>query len=741
MKAADWSEVAARAGRMSAHEIYTRLRQAFSKRWDVFAWRAGIAPPAPPARALQAGCGRFFFESQDLSETLELVRHHATREAEETVADAETILRHEIPLLGYGRLAYGPEIDWHLDIVHGKRAPLRPWHQIPYLDFETVGDHKVIWELNRHQHLVTLALAAVLANETRFTDELVRQWRHWQEHNPYPLGINWASSLEVAFRSLSWIWVDRLLEGSEAAPERFRKELRAALAANGRYILKYLSAYFAPNTHLLGEVVALFFIGAIYPDLPGARRSRSEGWRIICQEMERQVRADGLHFEQSIYYHVYALDFFLHARLLAQRNAVPIPAAFDRKLAAMFELLAAVSAAGVTPGMGDDDGGRVFRPSRNRAEHMLDPLGAGAALFHRPGWKGAGRGLTIESILLLGPGGVREYLDLPATPRAARSRACPDSGIYVLVSSEPELWQLTVDAGPFGYGNCGHAHADALSVQLAGAGAAWLVDTGTGSYMEREARERLRGTRSHNTLEVDGVSHAVPDLPFRWKNPPHTLVERWENTPGFDYLRASHDGYQRLPARVVHRRHVARAAGFWFILDEIGGEGRHELLISWHFAPGLEVREIAAGGLLAVDPRGRSLTLLAEGGEWQLSIEEGSCSPVYGAILPCPIVRFRAACELPAWLATVLIPGEPECAVTRGEAHGARCYDLTIAGTTHRLLFGERPWWTGHCEGDAEFALFQFTAAGLELVGAAAGAVSKMKSPIPKPHRRAAPPE
>jgi hypothetical protein len=41
--------------------------------------------------------------------------------------------------------------------VHGKRAPLNPWFKIPFLDFAVVGDHKVTWELNRHQHLVTLA--------------------------------------------------------------------------------------------------------------------------------------------------------------------------------------------------------------------------------------------------------------------------------------------------------------------------------------------------------------------------------------------------------------------------------------------------------------------------------------------------------------------------------------------------------------------------------------------------------
>src|SRR5208283_4867807 len=103
--------------------------------------------------------------------------------------------------------------------------------------------------------------------------ELIAQWRAWINANPYPMGINWGSTLEVAFRSLSWIWVDHLLAGTaERTPEyeHFRSELLPALAFHGRYIERYLSAYFSPNTHLLGEAVALFFLGTLYPQMPGA---------------------------------------------------------------------------------------------------------------------------------------------------------------------------------------------------------------------------------------------------------------------------------------------------------------------------------------------------------------------------------------------------------------------------------------------------------------------------------------
>ena len=156
-----------------------------------------------------------FFLAVKLSARAELLRKHLPGEAAEILREADEICGHRFRLLGYENLDYGREIDWHLDPVHGKRAPLDPWFKIPFLDFAAVGDHKVTWELNRHQHLVTLAKAQLLSGERneKYARELMAQWRSWIKANPYPLGINWASTLEVAFRSLSWIWVDQLLAG------------------------------------------------------------------------------------------------------------------------------------------------------------------------------------------------------------------------------------------------------------------------------------------------------------------------------------------------------------------------------------------------------------------------------------------------------------------------------------------------------------------------------------------------
>ena len=465
---------------MSPAELTTRAQQAYSKHWS-----------RPPACRLVAS---------PLTPTL----------PDLPPLTGNVNLR-RFDLLGYKDLDFGDPIDWHFDPVHHKHAPRKPWYQIPFLDFNQVGDHKIIWELNRHQHLVALAQAG-------FRDEIVAQWTHWQSENPYPIGINWASTLEVAFRALSWLWVRHIIGD-------FHPGLLSALHLHGWYIERFLSTYFSPNTHLLGEGVALFAIGLLCPQIAEAPRWQARGWKIVLRQAETQVRPDGFHFEQSVYYHIYARDFFEFARALAAKNAIPIPPSFDRTIERMTEALSALSQAGRPPNFGDDDGGRVIgSPARPLAPSPTHPVG----------------------------------------------------GIYTMTGHHSQLF---IDAGPQGALTAGHGHADALSIQLITAGRPILIDPGTFCYVCPE-RDRFRGTAAHNTLQVDGRDQAQPNGPFAWTGLPETTVDRWHTSDSYDFFAGHHNGYHP----VIHHRWVFGLKNkFWLVRDLVPISTSHHLAIHWHY--------------------------------------------------------------------------------------------------------------------------------------------------------------
>src|SRR5438874_955371 len=86
------------------------------------------------------------------------------------------------------------------------------------------------------EEIPTRAKAYWLTGREQLITELLALWYHWQKENSYPIGVNWASSLEVAFRSLSWLWVRHLLAECRVVPQRFWADLTRALALNGRHI-------------------------------------------------------------------------------------------------------------------------------------------------------------------------------------------------------------------------------------------------------------------------------------------------------------------------------------------------------------------------------------------------------------------------------------------------------------------------------------------------------------------------
>ncbi|PYX29072.1 MAG: hypothetical protein DMG80_15260 [Acidobacteria bacterium] len=709
--ALEWQNKLARLSQMNWDEVHTRLSQEVHKRSDFLRHRIGLPPEAVRLHKGTARRPKFFFPSGGARERAELLRAHLPAEALEILHQADDIRRHHFRLLGYENLDYGAEIDWHLDRVHEKRAPLEPWFKIPFLEFALVGDHKVTWELNRHQHLVTLAKAWLLSNDEKYVRELIAQWHSWMKANPYPLGINWGSSLEVALRSLSWIWVDQLIVDAPNCDE-FRAELLPSLAFHGRYIERYLSTYFSPNTHLLGEAVALFFLGTLYPQIEAASRWQTIGWNVVQQAAERQVRPDGVYFEQSLHYHVYALDFFLHARLLAAKNGSEIPAEYDAVLGKMLSVVQALSQAGPPEGFGDDDGGRVFNARRNRTENMTDPLAIGALLYGREDLTAAR--LTEESIWLIGNQAVSAFPHQNER-REPVSDAFPEGGIYILADSEPYAQTIAVDAGMQGVGRCGHGHADALSLRVTMDGGRWLVDAGSGVYISADPADRntLRGTAAHNTMRVDGLDQAVCGDPFSWTAIPTTRLENWSAGKTFSYFAGSHDGYSRLNDPVTHSRSIIKINGGPALVRDVAfGEKEHELEVLWHFGPDLEIRETGNKTIVASHPAGDgphlSMIIPDETG-WEMEITRGLISPAYGTYLSAPLVRAHARVRLASELATVLWPHSAAIRRNGGLASmrqaAVQVYELVDADTNHGFCFAldKRPWNFGPWFSDAEF--------------------------------------
>ena len=598
----------------------------------------------------------FPINAPDLAATAEAIRQAFPSSPEMATARAASVIDGRYDLLGHHGIQVGASPDWHTDVVHHRQSPRDYWASVPYLD-PAAGDHKVIWELNRHQHWLLFGRAHALTGEARFYDAFQRQLHDWLADNPPLIGTNWASMLELAFRCLTWLWALELFAGSGSRTDRepWIVDLLVGLDRQLTHIEHNLSHYFSPNTHLSGEALALYVAGCALPELKASSRRASTGRTVLVQEAVRQIRADGGHAELSAHYHRYSTDFYLLAARVAERAHDPAAAIFNDAALKQARYLRTISDdAGQRPQIGDDDGGQLFPICGRPAADCSDTLATAAILLN-------------ESALAIGPAPEESYW-LCGSDAAARmpvegthwpSAALTASGYYVSRTTRGD--HLVFDAGPHGFLNGGHAHADALSCTLAIAGRPVLIDPGTATYtMDRDLRDRFRSSMMHNTVVLDGRSQSQPIGAFHWRGSTTAEAPIWRASTGCDYMEGTHAAYA--PAR--HTRAILAVHGIgWWILDHVLGAEAIAAENFWHIHPSWTVspesprvcRLTSDDGVLKIASTA-PLTVLAPGQD-PLAVR----SPAYGTLELAAVLKSVTMATSGTTVAT-FFPATPELA-------------------------------------------------------------------------------
>jgi hypothetical protein len=606
---------------------------------------------------------RFFSSFDNRVETVAELKRRLPEAAAQSVQSSERIGLGRFDLLGFRDLNFGDPIDWHLEPVSLKRAPLQHWSRIDELDPTKTGDKKIVWELNRHQHFLALGRAYWCTGDERYTQMFVKQLSGWMDENPPTLGVNWISNLEVAFRLISWCWALYYFRESPILSPQFFLQTLKFLHLHAQHLEIYLSTYVSPNTHLTGEALGLFYAGTLFPELSPSKRWRDIGRSVLLTEVERHVKPDGVYFEQSTYYHRYTIDFYTHFLILAEINKDNVRGIVEPRLIGLLDHLMYITRPdGLTPRFGDDDGGRLVRFENADPNDSRATLATAAVLFNRPDYKFVSGEASEETLWLLGPEGLRHFDNLKSERPIDESRAFTDGGYYVMRDGwNRDSNYLMIDGGPHGEESCGyaHGHADALSFELAAYGRTLLVDPGTYSYIGRE-RDYFRSSAAHNTLTVDEESSSVPDGPFSWKSVANIETNIWFTSKHCDFFQGHHDGYLRLQNPVTHTRTVLfRKDHYWVIRDSVLTTGLHSYQLRFHFAPGANAQTFAGpfgSTILEATSTGPGLEIITAGpgGTWHQTADW--VSQTYGHRTTAQTCKFTSKLEGSQEFITFLIP-------------------------------------------------------------------------------------
>jgi hypothetical protein len=445
-----------------------------------------------------------------------------------------------------------------------------------------------LWELNRHQYLLATAFCWLLDQEARRFDLIQSHLESWLADNPPRQGVNWVSSLEVAYRAIAWCWLLWMLR---EAPWRrdLRTRLLSSLESHARHVERYLSTYFSPNTHLTGEALGLFYVGTVLSYSSHARRWRATGAAILEAAIRRQVHADGVYFEQTSQYHRYTAEIYLHYLSLANASGFRVSDVVRDALGNLLAVLRSLaSAAGRMPLLGDDDGGLLLPLDHRSPEDVRALLLAGAAALQRPDLAPADAppsfaywlcGIEKTDLVRTASARVPDWLDV----YFARG------GLAVLRDGwDGRAAVGVIDAGPHGALSYGHSHADALAMTLSLGATELFIDRGTLTYTGPE-RNEFRATVSHNTLEIDDTSSVLPAEAFKWLpgTPPRAqgVVCSSAHFSSFLGLATGHVAGGRPSTHcraVLHRR-----GGPWVVHDRGVRTAARGGVLRWQLAPRL----------------------------------------------------------------------------------------------------------------------------------------------------------
>jgi hypothetical protein len=565
------------------------------------------------------------------------------------------------PILGYGEKCFGVPVNWLRDPLSGVEWPL-DYHADITLARNDGSDARVLWEINRLGHLVTLARAFAITGDEKFAQSSFNHLASWREQNPLGRGPNWACAMEVALRAINLLTTFELLRRSIHLTEETLPQFLQTFDQSGAHIRRNLEfSYITTSNHYLSDVVGLLWLGVMLPELEEASAWREFGLRETLREMDKQVLRDGADAEASTGYHRLVLELFLYSFILCRANQIELDEKYWNKLRGMLDYVCAyLRPDGRAPLIGDTDSGQILPFIKRAADDHAYVLALGAALLNEPRFKEPVKEMPEELLWTLGADGVRAFEDLPAATARAVSRVFKDAGTYIL--RENDLYLLFNACGSGLSGRGSHGHNDALSLEVSACGTSFITDPGTYVYTaDLEERHLFRSTAYHSTIEIDGQEQNSTDplMPFVIGDEAHPRMLRFETTPERDIVVAEHDGYGRLARPVKHRRAVLFDKGerWWVVQDTLEGEGEHHISIRFQFNTGLEVVSRAPGIAFACDKiTGAQLFLVALDLDEEPELEARFASRDYGSKSATVSACWTVRAALPRTFHWALVP-------------------------------------------------------------------------------------
>ncbi len=473
-------------------------------------------------------------------------------------ATAQDLLGNVWPARGYPLPYLQWPLTWEEDPYHEAYWEfyfygLRPEATLLY-EWETTGDAAYL------EKLIAILRSYVAYDATRPVNTVTFDNDHTSAYRAMEL-INFYVKLKIAHA---------LPADLESGLARSLEKLGAFLAEPGHFEADY--------NHGFNEGIALLLLADNFPHMPGASGWRTLALERLTQMLSNTIDADGVEVENSPFYQVYVLGLVYQIAQWAKRYEPTLAAPYSEAATKMLRFTADVTEPdGYLPMLGAT--ATTYMPSQD--PNVYGPMAAADPEFDFAFTRGA-----------------------HGTPPPDGTVLFPISGLFLMrsplgpVSNLPNQTFVTFNSGTY---RTSHSDLDAMGITMYSNGAEVLPTSGLYTYTEEPGLEYFHGTRSHNTVVVDGKDQEEGSA----------VAGSYGSSEGSTWA----SGVSKLYPGVTHHRTVViLRQGLVLVRDELSSQSSHEYSQTWHLGP-----------TATPSANGENVTALV-GGKPQLQIAQASPS-------------------------------------------------------------------------------------------------------------------
>ena len=456
-----------------------------------------------------------------------------------------------------------------------------------------------LWVYNWHYQNDLNAIGS--ENRYNLCAQLVEDWI---KSNPSQYGVGWDPYC-LSLRIVNWIkWFNRLHES------QLDKAWVKSLCLQVQVLDKRLEYHILGN-HIFANSKALIFAGCFMNGDAGLSWLE-KGVKLLDHEISEQFLSDGAHFELSPMYHAILLWDLADLICLQQSTDCLLLEQRVEKLKRCFYLgLLWLH--------------NMVHPDQDLSFFNDATLGVAPTLHELEDYA-KDLGLEVPEI---------------TKAKELRGRLQEPSGYGVF--DWPEKHRLIADVARVGPDyQPGHAHADTLSCELSLFGQRVLVNSGISKYGDDSERLRQRSTAAHNTVEVDGENSSEVWAGFRVARRAKPIGVELKHGEGHVVLTAYHDGYRRLPGKVIHHRRWLAEPSSLVITDEVFGR-YCSAVAYWHLHPDVVLERLNDTCFELTLPQGQVARLNITRAD--VEVCEGTWHPGFGQSLTNTLLLLKLSTQ------------------------------------------------------------------------------------------------